>query len=128
MKRTTKIWLTVIALAVIVVLGILVIPSTGIPSGKALLHYEGTSFELTKDEASRVQLIFLFKNYNDGIGGCPFQQDISISIGDTVYAIALDGCHCIKNWQKDKCFELSDTEFQQIADLFKKYCGDTLIY
>jgi len=128
MEKSTKIRIVCICLAILVILSTLAIPSTGNPSGKAMLHYEGTSVELTATEAVSMQQIFRFKLYNDGIGGCPFEEDISISFGDTVYAIALDGCHCAKDWNKERYIELNDLEYQQIAALFKKYCGDTPIY
>ena len=128
MKKSAKIWIICICLATLVILCILAIPNTGNPSGKAMLHYEGISVELTVAEALCMREIFRYKLYNDGIGGCPFEKDISISFGNTVYAIALDGCRCAKDWNKEKYIELNNLEFQQIADLFKKYCGDTPIY
>ncbi len=128
MEKSTKIRIVCICLAILVILSTLAIPSTGNPSGKAMLRYEDTSIELTVAEALCMQQIFRYKLYNDGIGGCPFEKDISISFGDTVYAIALDGCHCAKDWNKERYIELNDLEYQQIAALFKKYCGDTPIY
>ena len=128
MKKSAKIWIICTSLAALVLLGILTIPNTGNPSGKEMLHYKDTSVELTAAEALCMREIFRYKLYNDGIGGCPFEKDVSISFGDTVYAIALDGCQCAKDWNKEKCIELNNLEFPQIAALFKKYFGDTPIY
>lgn len=128
MKKSTKKWVMGIALAALIIGGILAIPNTGITFRKAVLHYEGTAIELPVEEALLMRMIFSFKLYDPGIGGCPFEEDVSISFGDTVYAIALDGCHCAKDWNKEKYIELNNLEYQQIAALLKKYCGDTPIY
>lgn len=128
MKKRLIILIICISLAALALLGILTIPNTGNPSGKAVLQYEDISVELTSEEASCIQQIFRHKHYNDGIGGCPFEKSISISFGETVYAIALDGCRCAKDWNKERYLELNESEYQQIAALFNKYCGETPIY
>lgn len=128
MKKRLIILVICISLAALVLLGILTIPNTGNPSGKAMLQYEDISVELTDEEVSYIQQIFRYKRYNDGIGGCPFEKNISVSFGETVYAIALDGCRCAKDWNKEKYLELNESEYQQIAALFKKHFGDTPIY
>lgn len=102
--------------------------STGIPAGEAVLHYEGKDFPLTREEAEQMRKVFRFKFYDFGIGGCPYEEDISISFGDTVFAIATDDCYTAKEWDAERYIEFSRREFEQIAALFKKYCGDTPIY
>ena len=127
MKLTKKRIIGIVLIALIL-LGILAIPNTGIPFGKAMLHYQGTDIDLPLGEAMLMRIIFSFKLYNPGIGGCPFEKSISISFGETVYAIALDGCRCAKDWNKERYLELNESEYQQIAALFNKYCGETPIY
>ena len=125
-----KIWMSIlgIALAVLVILAVLSFSSTRIPTGEVVLRYKDTEVVLTEEEAFRMRLIFSFKIYDGQIYGCPYEEDIGIKFGDTVYAIATDGCYTAKEWHGGRCFEFNSVEFEQIAALFQKYCGDTVIY
>lgn len=118
----------IIAIVLAVVLGILRFFTTGIPIGKAVLTYKGTQVTLTAEESFRMRWILSWKFYDYGIGGCPFREDISISFGNTVYAIACDGCASAKDWNNERYFIFNREEFEQIAALFEKYCDKTLIY
>jgi len=126
MKKNWK-RILIIALILVTAFGILNIFSTGIPVGKAVLTYKGTQVTLTPEESYQMWKIFVFKFYRYGIGGCPYEEDVTISFGNAVYAIATDDCYTAKEWNKEKYFEFNRLEFQQIAALFEKYCGDTSI-
>lgn len=134
MKRRTKAILICIVILILLILTLLAVHlifvnfSTGTPDGEAVLHYEGKDFLLTSEEAEQMRKIFRFKFYDYGIGGCPYEEDISISFGNTVYAIATDGCFTAKEWDAERYIVFSRSEFEQIAALFKKYYGDTQIY
>ena len=134
MSRRTKIVLIVTTLLILLILALFATYliftnfSTGIPSGEAALHYDGKDFPLISEEAEQMKKIFRFKFYDFGIGGCPYEEDISITFGDTVFAIATDGCYSAKEWDAERYIVFSRSEFEQIAALFKKYCGNTPIY
>ena len=123
-----NIWILCVVLVVILVLTIAVLSTTGVPLGEVTINYEGTTITLTSVEASLMRSIFSFKIYKGGIGGCPYEEDISIAFGNTVYAIATDGCYTAKDWQNGRCFEFNNVEFEAIAALFERYFGNTPIY
>ena len=128
MKKTILIRVLCIAL-ILLVIGITIIcQSTDIPMGTAVLQYEGKEVTLTQEEAFRMRCIFSFKFYEYGIGGCPYEEDISITFGNTVYAIATDGCYTAKDWHGEHYISFNSVEFDAIAALFEKYFGKTVIY
>ena len=57
--------------------------------------------------------------------GCSYSQNLYISIGDTVYYIADDGCGTVRIGEGEDVpyFELTYEEEQTICDLFRKYTG-----
>jgi len=124
-----KIWISLlfVVLAILAVVAVFYFTSTCVPLGEVKLCYEGTEVVLTSTEASLMRSIFSFKIYNGGIGGCPYEEAISISFGNTVYAIATDDCYTAKEWQSGRCFEFNPVEFEAIAAMFAKYFGDTPI-
>ena len=134
MKRSTKAVLICIVLLILLILALLIAHhicvnyTTCVPTGEAVLHCEGKSFPLTWKDAEQMRKIFDFKFYNPGIGGCHYEGDVAISFGDRVFAIALDGCWTAKEWNIERYIEFNRLEFEQIAALFKKYCGDTPVY
>lgn len=125
-----KIWIPILcaALLLMIVAAVFYFESTGVPSGEVTIHYGRKAVTLTPDEADLMRSIFRFKFYNNGIGGCSYDQSTCITIGDTVYAIATDGCYTAKNWQNGRCFEFNREEYDQIAALFEKYFGKTPPY
>ena len=127
MMKLTKKRIIGIVLVALISLGVLAISNTGIPLGKATLHYQGADIDLPFGEAMLMRIIFSFKFYDPGIGGCPFEEDISVSFGDTVYAIAKDDCPSAKNWSNSKFIVFNRLEFPQIVALFQKYFGETPI-
>ena len=134
MKRRTKIVLICIIFLTLLILTLLIVRyayvnySTGVPTGEVVLHYDGKEFSLTSEEAEQMQKIFRFKFYNFGIGGCYYKENTAITFGNQKFAIALDGCWSAKEWDAEHYIVFSRLEFEQIAALFEKYCGDTPIY
>ena len=123
-RKIILIGIILLILAVLIVHLVYVNYSTSVPTGTAVLHCEGKSFPLTWKESEQMRKIFDFKFYNPGIGGCYYEEDIAISFGDRVFAIALDGCWTAKEWDAERCIEFNRLEFELIAALFKKYCED----
>ena len=128
MKKYIWILIVCVVLVIVAVVAVFYFASTGVPPGEVTLRYKGTAVTLTEEEAALMREIFSLKFYNGGIGGCPYEEGTSITFGDTVYAIATDGCHTAKDWQNGCCFEFNRDEFDAIAALFTKYFGNTPIY
>lgn len=57
--------------------------------------------------------------------GCPFDQNVCISIGGTNYYIASDGCGTVRIGEGSNVphLVLTREEEQKICDLFRKYTG-----
>ena len=134
MKKRTKTVFICIILLILLILTLLIIHyayanySTGVPAGEVVLHHDGKEFSLTSEEAEQMRKIFRFKFYDLGIGGCYYEEGTALSFGDRKFAIALDGCYTAKEWDAERYMRLSSSEFEQIADLFKKYWEDTPFY
>lgn len=81
---------------------------------------------LTEAEASAVIRILNKKGYNPAIFGtpaCGFDANISLEIGDQVYAIACDTCGTICNLEQNRYFHVSDEKIEYIHALFESYGG-----
>ena len=107
-----------IGLAVLVVI-ILVISlfSTGLPMGKVIITDSTGSVTLSGEEATAFRMFFAFRFYRYGIGGCPFNDGVSISIGNQKFALATDGCQCIKDLTNGPCMELNHEDWQTLMNL-----------
>lgn len=57
--------------------------------------------------------------------GCPYDENVTIRIGDTTYYIGYDGCGTVRIGKGVDlpCIELSYEEDQQLVELFRKYTG-----
>lgn len=121
-----KIWISILGIA-LVILAISFFSSTCIPTGEVTLCYQDIEVTLTPVEAELMREIFSFKFYNGGIGGCPYEEDVTITFGNKAYAIAMDGCYTAKEWHSNRCIEFNRVEFGLIKGLFEKYCGKTEI-
>ena len=107
-----------------VILGIF---STGLPLGMVILHNQEESVALSGAEATAVRTLFIFRFYRYGIGGCPFTDGVSITVGNRAFALATDGCYSAKDLQNDDCMEFNRLEWKRIKDLFAKYFEKTLL-
>ena len=57
--------------------------------------------------------------------GCPFDENVTIRIGETVYYIGYDGCGTVRigNTGEAPHIRLSYEEDQQLVEIFRKYTG-----
>lgn len=102
--------------------------SSGFPLGEVTLLNQGNRITLSGSEAVAVRTLFIFRFYRYGIGGCPFTDGVSLTIGDREFALATDGCYSAKDLQNGDCMEFNRREWKVIKDLFAKYYGKTLLY
>ena len=97
-------------------------------NGNATLKYSGkwmgdtteVTQILTEEETRNVKAYLTSATYTPGQGGCPFDEDISITFGDQVFCIAYDGCAGVR-LGTDKYFQISEEGRQYIVSLFVKY-------
>ena len=78
---------------------------------------------LTQEEASKVREYLKSARLDGGIGGCPYDKDISIAFGDQVFAIATDSCNTVWLVGSDKYYVVPQEGFDYIKSLFVKYVG-----
>ena len=78
---------------------------------------------LTAEQTEEVAKLFTGKQYFGMEPKCPFNDNISIQIDNTVFAIGLDSCGVIRNSTNGKYFELSADEMEKIRQLFYPYGG-----
>ena len=119
----------IVALLIVAVIGgvILVRHSTGIPTGEVTLYSQGDSVTLSGDEALCIRTLLTFRFYRYGIGGCPFKDGVTLTIGDREFALATDGCESAKDLRNENCVEFNRVEWDKIKELYTKYFGNTLL-
>ena len=78
---------------------------------------------LTEEETRIAKAYLSSAEYTPGVGGCPFNKNISITFGDQVFAIAYDGCPIIWILDSDKYYTMSEEGRTYIVSLFEKYVG-----
>ena len=78
---------------------------------------------LTKEETNKVKAYLRSARYTPGQGGCPFDEDISITFGDKVFCIAYDDCPGVWIFGSDKYYSVSEEGHTYIVSLFEKYVG-----
>ena len=87
---------------------------------------ENIGVTLEDDEAERIIDILDGNNYYSifsGIPSCGFDKNISLSVGNRVFAIACDSCHCIQDLSNLKYFSIAQEDMEYIHSLFEKYGG-----
>lgn len=78
---------------------------------------------LTAEESARVRQILMDAKHNAGIGGCAYYEDVSLTFGEQVFAVANDGCETIWDIQNDKYYEVDKEDWTYIKALFEQYGG-----
>ena len=81
---------------------------------------------LEKEEAARVIQILDGKNYIsviDGTPKCGFDENISLKVGNRVFAIACDTCNCVQDMGNLRYFDIPQEDMEYIHTLFEKYGG-----
>lgn len=84
------------------------------------------SVSLADEEAAKVIAILDGKRYDSvtaGVPSCGFDKNISLKVGNRVFAIARDTCNCIQDLGNFRYFTVSQQEIEYIHALFEKYGG-----
>lgn len=84
------------------------------------------SVTLADDEAATVIDILNGNRYDPSFAGypsCGFTQNVSLTVGDRVFAIACDTCNCIEDLSKLRFFDIPKEDMDYIHSLFEKYGG-----
>ena len=81
---------------------------------------------LKDTEAEKVIDILNGKKYQpiaSGITSCGFDKNISLKVGNRVFAIACDTCNCVQDLGNLRYFDISQEDMIYIHSLFEKYGG-----
>ena len=84
------------------------------------------SVTLEGSEAEKVIDILNGNNYNpvsSGVPSCGFDKNVSLQVGDRVFAIACDTCNCIQDLGNLRFFDIPQEDIEYIHSLFEKYGG-----
>lgn len=77
-------------------------------------------------EAKKVISILDRQHYDSNIfliPSCGFDKNISLKVGNRVFAIACDTCNCIQDLGNLRYFEIPEEDMEYIHSLFEKYGG-----
>ncbi|MBQ8769051.1 MAG: hypothetical protein IJZ15_05360 [Oscillospiraceae bacterium] len=77
-------------------------------------------------EAEKVISILNGNTYDPALAGvpsCGFDENVSLKVGDQVFAIALDDCDYILDIGKNRYFTIPSEYMVYIRSLFEKYGG-----
>ena len=88
------------------------------------IHQDGMTQTLPVTEASAVIRILNTKEYTPGQGGCPFDEKLTITVGDTVFALSQDDCHGLMEMNSQRHYSLNQSAWEAIHQIFLKYGGD----
>lgn len=81
---------------------------------------------LDDEEAKKVIDILNGNRYDplsSGTPSCGFDENISLQVGDRVFAIACDTCNCVQNLSNMRYFDISQEDMAYIHSLFEKHGG-----
>ncbi len=84
------------------------------------------SVTLEDTEAEKVIDILNGNKYSpisSGVPSCGFDKNISLKVGDRVFAIACDTCNCIQDLGNLRYFDIPQEDMDYIHSLFEKYGG-----
>jgi hypothetical protein len=87
---------------------------------------ENISVTLAAEEAGRIRDILNGCSYDSrfaGIPSCGFHENISLRIGNRVFAIARDTCNCIQDLDNLRYFHIPIEDMEYIRSLFEKNGG-----
>jgi len=130
MKVSRKLELA--GLAVVIILGAAILYShipqqTNIQTVEANIVYnykdKKINEDLSNEEALTVYNIFNRKTLYAGNPACGFTDNISIRFRDMIFCPADDGCTIVKLQNKNKYFNISKDDKQQIAAIFWRHGG-----
>ena len=81
---------------------------------------------LPDEEALEVIRILDKKEYDlisAGVPSCGFDKNISLTVGNSTYAIACDTCNSILDCKRFRFFSVGEEDLAYIHSLFEKYGG-----
>lgn len=84
------------------------------------------SVTLNADEAEQIRGILAGNAYNSlfsDIPSCGFNENISLKVGNHIFAIACDSCNNIQDLSNLKYFDIPAEDMEYIRTLFVKYGG-----
>ena len=87
---------------------------------------ENISVTLEDNEAEKIVDILSENNYDPHFSGAPscgFNKNISLKVGNRIFAIACDTCNCIQDLGNLKYFDIPKADMEYIHSLFEKYGG-----
>ncbi len=87
---------------------------------------ENISVTLAAEEAEQVRDILDGCSYDSrfaGIPSCGFHENISLRIGNRVFAVACDTCNCIQDLDNLRYFHIPIEDMEYIRSLFEKNGG-----
>lgn len=87
---------------------------------------ENISVTLAAEEAEQVRDILDGRSYDSRFAGrpsCGFHENISLRIGNRVFAIACDTCNCIQDLDNLRYFHIPIEDMEYIRSLFEKNGG-----
>lgn len=90
--------------------------------------YEEKSISVTleADETARVVSILIGNHYDPifcGIPSCGFDKNISLKVGNRIFAIVCDTCNSVQDLSNLRCFDIPTEDMEYIHSLFEKYGG-----
>lgn len=79
---------------------------------------------LDADDTAKIAEMFSSRIADrSSIPSCGFDEDISITFGDRVFAIAGDDCPVVKDCAKDSHFYITEADKAYLVSLFEEYGG-----
>lgn len=87
---------------------------------------ENISVTLAAEEAEQVRDILDGCSYDSrfaGIPSCGFHENISLRVGNRVFAMARDTCNCIQDLDNLRYFHIPIEDMEYIRSLFEKNGG-----
>ena len=132
MKRKLLKYIISILLIAILIFVFFSCGKTNAKSGKQVtLTYKINSTDicvtLPDEEAEKVIAIMDGNTYSTdflGFPSCGFDKNVSLKIGNRIYAIAGDSCNTVVNWRTGRYFYIAQEDMEYIHELFQKYGAD----
>ncbi len=79
---------------------------------------------LSEENAGKVKDILSRCRYDGAAAsGCYFDENCSITVGNTVFLLSQDGCPTVRNPQANRYFRLNAADWRVITQIFAEYGG-----
>ena len=79
---------------------------------------------LDADDTAKIAEMFSGKALDgSSTPSCGFDEDISITFGNQVFAIACDDCAVVKDCSSGKYFDITNEDKEYLVSLFEEYGG-----